>query len=69
MFCYLAKFTCLITFNSWNIGQNVYCISVCFPGYDITYFEIDLIFLIKPFFGMIKTSRQKLNYPENKNKF
>ena len=32
---------------------------------DVINFEINLIFLIKPFFYMAKMSRQKFKYPEN----
>ena len=39
---------------------------VCFSSCDITNFEINLVFLIKPFFYMIKESRQKFKYLENK---
>ena len=38
-----------------------------FPGCDVINFEIDLIFLIKPFFYMNKKSRQKFKHLENKN--
>ena len=42
------------------------CIAiVCFPGCDVINFEINLIFLIKPFFYMIKKLRQKFKYLEN----
>ena len=46
---YLTKFHCLITFTSSNIGQFVYC-NYLFPGFDVINFEINLIFLLKPFF-------------------
>ena len=43
------------------------CIAiVSFPGCDVVNFEIDLIFLINPFFYMNKKSRQKFKYLENK---
>ena len=43
------------------------CIAiVCFPICDVINFEINLIFVIKPFFCMTKTSRQKFKYLENK---
>ena len=42
------------------------CIAiVCFPGCDVIYVEINLIFLIKPFFYMTEKSRQKFKYFEN----
>ena len=37
---------------------------VCFPGCDVVNFEVNFIFLIKPFFCMTKKSRKK--YLENK---
>ena len=46
------------------------CIAiVSFPGCDVVNFEIDLIFLINPFFYMNKKSRQKFKYLENKKFF
>ena len=40
------------------------CVKIfCFPGYAIN-FEINLIFLIKPFFCTTKKSRQKFKYLE-----
>ena len=46
------------------------CIAiVCFPGCDVIYVEINLIFLIKPFFYMTEKSRQKFKYFENKKSF
>ena len=42
---------------------------VCFPGCDVINFEINLIFLIKPFFYMTKKSRQKFKYFENGKSF
>ena len=41
---------------------------VCFPACDVIYFEINLIFLIKPFFDMIKKSRKKIKYFENEKR-
>ena len=42
------------------------CIPIdCFQECDIINFEIDLVFLIKPFFYMIKKSGQKFKYLEN----
>ena len=37
-------------------------VSVCYPGCDVIKFEINLIFLIKPFRYMRKKSRQKRKY-------
>ena len=42
---------------------------VCFPGCDVINFEINLIFLIKPFFYMNKNSRQKFKYIESEKSF
>ena len=42
------------------------CISIVFyPGWDVINFEINLYYLIKPFFYMTKKSRQKFQYLEN----
>ena len=40
-----------------------------FQGHDVINIEINLIFLIKPFFNMTKKSRQKFKYLENKKCF
>ena len=39
------------------------------PGCDVINFEINFIFLIKPFFYMTKKSRQKFKYLEKENGF
>ena len=44
---------------------NIFIAIICYPGCDIMDFEINLIFLIKPFFHLIKKSWQKLKYLEN----
>ena len=41
---------------------------VCFPGCDVIDFEINLIFQIKPFSYITKTSKQKVKYLENKKR-
>ena len=42
------------------------CIAiVCFPGYGVRNFEINLIFLIEPFFCLTKMSRKKFKYLDN----
>ena len=38
-------------------------------GFDFINFEINLIFLIKPFFCMSKKSKQKFKYFENEKSF
>ena len=48
---------------------NICTAIVCFPGCDDKNFEIDVIFLIKPFLYMTKTSRQILEYLENEKSF
>ena len=46
------------------------CIAiVCFQGCDVTNFETNLIFLIKPFLNMTKKSRQKPRYLEEGKSF
>ena len=40
-----------------------------FLGYDVIDFEINLIFLIKPFFYMTEKSRQNFKYLEKKKRF
>ena len=53
----------------WEISGNM-CISiVCEPGCDVMNFEVNLIFLIKPFFLHDKKSGQKLKYLENEKSF
>ena len=43
------------------------CIAiVCFPGFDVMNFAINLIFLTKSLVYMTKKSRQKIKYFENK---
>ena len=42
---------------------------VCLPDCDVINFEINLIFLIKPFFYMTKKSRQNLNILRKKRAF
>ena len=46
------------------------CITIiCYPGRDVIKSEINLIFLIKPFWYMTKKSRQKLKYLESGKSF
>ena len=63
----LTKFYCLIAFTSWDIGQYMYC--NCLLCCDVVNFEINLIFLIKPFSYMNKKSREKFKYLENEKSF
>ena len=52
-----------------EIFVNMCILIVCQPGCDVTNFEINLIFLIKPFFHMTKQSRQPFKYLENEKSF
>ena len=46
------------------------CIEIVhLPGCDVMIFKINLVFLIKLFFYMIKNSWQKLKYLENEKSF
>ena len=46
------------------------CITIfCFPGCDVINFEINFVFLIKPFFYMPKNWRQKFKYFESEKSF
>ena len=50
-----------IVLYSINWSKFIACIPIVFfSGCDVMNFQIDLIFLIKPFFYMTKKSRQKL---------
>ena len=48
------------------ILQYILQLLVRFPGYDVKDFEINIIFLIKPFFYLIKKLRQTFKYLEKK---
>ena len=48
-----------------EIWTNMCIAIICEPGCDVISFEINLIFLIDPFFYMTKKSRQKLKCLEN----
>ena len=45
-----------------EIMSNMFIVIVCFPGFDVINFEINLIFLIKPFLCRTKKSSQKFKY-------
>ena len=45
----MTKVHCLVVFTSWLLG-NMSIAIVCSPGYDVVNLEINLIYLIKPFF-------------------
>ena len=42
---------------------------VCFPGCNVTHFEINLNFIIKPFFYTTKKQRQTFKYLKNEQNF
>ena len=52
-----------------KILVNNCIVVVCFPACDVANFEIDLIFLITPFFYLTKKSRKKIKYLEKKKNF
>ena len=52
-----------------EILSNICIAIVCFPVCDVINFEINLIFLIKPFFYMTENSRQKFKYFETEKGF
>ena len=52
-----------------EILGNVYIAIVYFLGCDVITFEINFIFLLKPFFYMPKNLRQKIKYLENEKSF
>ena len=53
-----------------EISDNNMCTEIVyFPGFDVINSEINLIFLIKPFFYMTRKSKQKFKYLENKESF
>ena len=64
-------------FCVWFLKKNIFfeilsnmCITVvCFSGFDVISFKINLIFQPKLFFYMTKKSRQKYKYIENKKSF
>ena len=63
-------FSCYISLTdqiSFHICVGNMCIAIiCFPGFDVINFEINLIFLIEPFFYISKKLRQKFKYLRNK---
>ena len=52
-----------------EISNNVCMVILCYPGCDVINFEVNLIFLIKPFFYISKKLRQKFRYLENEKSF
>ena len=53
----------------FGILGNMCIAIVCFTGFYIINFELNLIFLINPFFYKTKKSRQKFKYLENERNF
>ena len=68
IFYELTKFYFLIVLTSEILGDMCIAI-VCFTGYDVIKFEINLVFLIDLFFYMTKKSRQNFKYLENERSF
>ena len=72
-----SKKVCFICFNASTIWLTLVlailgnmCIAiVCFLGCDVINFEINFIFLVKPFFYMTKKPRKKIKYLENEKNF
>ena len=58
----------MIVFTSCDM-ENMCVVVICFPGCDVINLEINLIFLIKPFFFMSKISRQKFKDLDNEKSF
>ena len=52
-----------------EIMSNMCVEIVCFPCYNVIHFEINLNFIIKPFFYMTKKQRQKFKYLKNEQNF
>ena len=48
-----------------EILDNMYIAIASFPADDVINFELNLSFLIKPFFYITKKSRQKFKYPKS----
>ena len=47
----------------------MYIAIVCYPGCDVIKFEINPVFLIKPFFYMTEKSKQTFKYLEDEKSF
>ena len=52
------NFIVLFPFSLEILG-NTSIVIICFPVYDVISFEINFVFLIKPFFYIAKKSEQK----------
>ena len=64
----MTKFHRLIALLLEILGNASIAIA-CFSGCDVINFEINLVFLIKPFFYMTKKSRQNSNILRTKRDF
>ena len=61
----------------YNFSRKMFLIShviltdqiFCFLGCDVINFELNLIFLIKPFLYLTKNSKRKFNYLETEKSF
>ena len=51
--------------SKWLLKLQILQLIVCKPGCNFINFEINLSFLIKPFFYVTKKSRLKFKYLEN----
>ena len=65
---YFSCYT-LLTDQISLIFGNICIAVVCFPGCGVIHFEINLIFLIKPFFCMIESQDKNLNIFRTKRDF
>ena len=61
-----SLFDCFYFLRYWG---NVFIAIAYFSGCDVKNFEINLIFLIRPFFYMSEKSRRKFKYLENEKSF
>ena len=72
-FSYYILLTDQISLSDYLYFLKYWAMSVlrlfCFPGCDVINFEINLIFLIKPFFYVTIKSRQRFTYLENEKSF
>ena len=53
----------------FEIVGSMYIAIICWPGCYVINFEINLMFLIKPFFYLTKKSKVELKYLENEKSF
>ena len=65
MYYTFTKFHCLVAFTLWDIGQYLYC-NCLLTRLHVMNFEINLTFLIKPFFLHDQKVMIKLDYLQQK---